>query len=393
MNREQEHSELLNELLSSPSVLDGVFTKAEARVKKRAIIRNSITVPLTSLLSLFIIFAVLVNISPAVASAMENVPGLRRLAEFVTFSPSFTEAVEHGFVQHVGYEQIISNNHRPGQPKDQNQVNSDDVAIQDDLIMRLEYVIVDGQQIHIFFTLDSLFYTNMGLSITGSGAATVDAAECCQYTSIPGDCCRGLKVQADMILFRGNEKVNNELNYITIGFEDLVPPVIIWEGYVLDNNDIVGSRGRSIGRYFFVIDIDEIFSEQDIFHLHYDFILDGQLHTITTVELNPAHTRVNIESDWMNNTEHLQRLVFYIVNEHGRQFNPPAIASGGIVCLPIGGSGDDGPWRMGPHFLETAFFSESESLTLVITGVEWIGMEWFGPDTIWLEEPIEIRVK
>jgi len=63
--------------------------------------------------------------------------------------------------------------------------------------------------------------------------------------------------------------------------------------------------------------------------------------------------------------------------------------------LPAGGGVDDpdDPWRLEVHYLETAFFSGSESLTLVITGVEWIGMEWFGPDATQLDEPIVIRVK
>jgi len=30
---------------------------------------------------------------------------------------------------------------------------------------------------------------------------------------------------------------------------------------------------------------------------------------------------------------------------------------------------------------------------LYITGVEWIGMEWMGADTILLDEPVVIKVK
>ena len=80
-------------------------------------------------------------------------------------------------------------------------------------------------------------------------------------------------------------------------------------------------------------------------------------------------------------------------NENGERFYPPALSTGGLINLPTGGSGSDGPWRLDTHFLESAFFSGSESLTIYITGVEWIGMEWMGADTILLDEPLMIRIK
>jgi len=223
----------------------------------------------------------------------------------------------------------------------------------------------------------------------------VEAAECCTNPTQMNGCCFESIIPVTLILVMNQkpEIVNGEINHVTIGFDEAVPSVVVWEGEIFDNFNVQESHTRTIGKYSFIINIDEVFSKQEIYEVNESFILDGQQHTITTVELNPAHTRVNIESDWMNNTKHLQRLVFYMINERGERFDPPALGAGGLINLPTGGSGDDGPWRLGTHFLETAFFTESESLTLVITGVEWIGMELFGPDTIWLEEPIEIRVK
>ena len=336
-----------------------ILEKATQRisVRKRSV-RNRIITPIGSITAVFVIFVGLVNVSPAIALAMEKIPGLRQLAEFVSFSSSLTEAVEHEFVQFMGLEQTIG-----------------------DVTMRVEHVIVDGQQLHIFYTMKSSVYANMGTSITGYGV-----------------CEGGRNVEAKTILGIVNpllnEKESGDMNHIVIGFEKLVPPVVVWHGQVLYLDDPVGeSMYNPIGQYSFIIEIDEIFAVQEIFEVNHEITLDGQRMTITTVELNPAHTRVNIEEEWANNTKHLQRLVFHMINDRGERFDPPTSETGGLINLPAGGAGNDGPWRLGDHFLETAFFSESESLTLVITGVEWIGMKWMGPDSIQLDTLIEIRVK
>jgi hypothetical protein len=348
-----------------------VFSRAQARAKKRAI-RDRILIPIGTCAALITIFVGLVNFSPVTAAAMERIPGLQQLALFVSFSPSLSEAVDRGFAQPISMEQ----------------------AIGDNATMRIEHVVVDGWQIHIFYTLDSSVFANMGISVGARATSVVDLPDCCRNPDNSGDCCTNFVTAS---LFLGDlryETANSGLRHLIIGFNEPVPPVVLWEGEVLDNDDTEdGIWGRAIGRYAFVIVIDEAVTGQEIYEVNYEFVLEGQRMKVTTVELNPAHTRVNIETDWMTNTKQLQRLVFHMENERGERFGPPAPESGGIINLPAGGDGADGPWRLEDHFLETAFFSESESLTLVITGVEWIGMDWMGPDTVQLEEPIKIRVK
>jgi len=384
MNRKQEHFDLKQEIFSSPAALDSVLANAQTRAHKRSV-RNRVITPLGTFVAMFVLFAGLVNFSPTVAAAVERIPGLRQLAEFVSFSPSLSAAVEHEFIQPLGLEQIIG----------------------DEVTMRVEYVIADGRQVHIFYTLESMDGTNLDLSFTGRGADNVEVAECCINHRIPRECCITNEVYVRLIIALGDhfESENGRMGVITFGFDEApVPPFVIWDGEVFEmtrGHDTREPRNRFIGRYGFVIEIDEAFTGQYIYEVNQDFVIEDQRFTITSVELSPAHTRINIETDWVNNTQQLQRLVFYMINEHGVRFDPPHPRTG-LVNMPAGGyyyedDIDDaiwmGPWRIEDHFLETAFFTESESLTLVITGVEWNGMQWFGPHPILLDEPIEITVK
>ena len=78
------------------------YTVARACARRRR--RRWLWRPLPSLAGLFAAFVLLVNVSPTVAHAMSRIPGLDKLAEAVTFSPSLTAAVEHEFVQPVNQE-------------------------------------------------------------------------------------------------------------------------------------------------------------------------------------------------------------------------------------------------------------------------------------------------
>ena len=372
MNREQEHCALKNEIISPPASLDNVLKKAQVRAVKRTV-RNSIIMPLGTCAAVFILFVGLVNSSPVVASAFQQIPGLQKLAGFVTFSPSLSDAVEHGHVQSLGLEQVIG----------------------EDVVMRIEHIILDGQKLHIFYEYESSVYTDIGIGIGARGTNSDQIQDCCMDPAVFCSCYNDF-IPVTLILAMPSDIETGQLQYATIGFDEAVPRIVIWEGTVRDISSGTGfDTNNLLGRFKFVIVIDEIYAQQDIIEVNHGFVVAGQHMKITTVELNPVHTRVNVETDWVNNTEHLQRLVFYMENENGERFYPPAHSTGGLINLPTGDTGHehDGPWRMETHFLESAFFSGSESLAIYITGVEWIGMEWMGADTILLDEPIVIRVK
>jgi hypothetical protein len=213
MDREQEHIALKQELESTPPTLDDVFLKAQSRKRKR-IIRKAIITPLGSCAAVFILFVGLVNFSPAIAAAAEQIPGLQRLLEFVSFSPSLTELVEQGYVQTVGLEQRVG-----------------------DSTLRVEHIIKEGKQLHVFMTLDPSAYDHMSISASASGATSISITF--------------RRMQYDAIEF-------HELIQITLGFDTAVPSVVHLSGDVIDfsNNTDGNSTGRSSGRYSFTIYTD-----------------------------------------------------------------------------------------------------------------------------------------
>ena len=209
MDREQEHIALKQELKSTPATLDDVFLKAQTRMRKRSI-RKAIITPLGLCAAVFILFVGLVNFSPVIAAAVEQIPGLHRLAEFVSISPSLIEKVEQGHVQTVGLEQRVG-----------------------DSTLRVEYIIKDGQKLHIFMSLDPPEYDYMSFSVAASEATSVS------------------------IMFRRDQHAIEfyDLVQVTLGFDSAIPPVVHLSGDLLDfrHNTDGNFSGRSIGRYSFAI--------------------------------------------------------------------------------------------------------------------------------------------
>ena len=135
--------QLLADTLALGSDKTTYKTKPGQQTKR---IARFVAIPAGALASLFIAFTILVNLSPAFALSLESVPVLGELSAFVSFSlrdtvsfsPSLSEAVENDYLQHIGQEQTIG-----------------------DITLRIEYVIVDQKQLHVFFTLQSEHYKDL----------------------------------------------------------------------------------------------------------------------------------------------------------------------------------------------------------------------------------------
>jgi hypothetical protein len=324
MNRTQEHYALLEELQYTPPALDDAYVRALSRLKKRNTIRNRIIVPIGAIMSIFIIFVAMVNVSPAIASAMERIPGLRQLAAAVSFSPTLQTAVEHDYAQPVNLTQTIN-----------------------DITMSIEHVIVDQRQLHIFYTLDSQIYFNMRTSVDLQG------------------------VQWDFLSSPQNVSGNGVVRQLTIGFEEQIPDDIVLEAGVFDygaadqDAGIAEPSPEELARFVFRLELDTAFTQQgEIITLDYDLAIDGQLLTITTVEINPTNMSVRFSAD-DNNTAWLRTVEFYFEDENGQRFYPP---TGAAVANLLA---EDSP-MLETHYLESAFFAGSESLTMFIDQVEWL---------------------
>ena len=102
MNRMEELQALEDQLEQSLPPLEETMARAEARLRRR---NRRISRAVSSLCAVFVLFVVLVNFCAPVAYACSKVPGLRELAEAVTFSRSLTDAVKNEYVQPISLEQ------------------------------------------------------------------------------------------------------------------------------------------------------------------------------------------------------------------------------------------------------------------------------------------------
>jgi len=275
-----------------------------------------------------------VNFSPIVAHAFGQIPVLRQIAAAVNFSPSLSTAIEHEFIQHIGQEQTIGN-----------------------ITMRVEYVIVDQRQLNIFYSLNSPVYSYMGcfadifcvedglrasVAIIGGGL-TVAAGDIRQTVVVFSD-----DAMPDQLVF--------ELRVHRLDALYMTMPV--------QAGTYERTEPEIIATFSFTLEFDPNFTEQgETIYVNREFVIDGQILTLTTVEIYPTHMRANFAAH-PDNTAWLRSLRFYAENEHGERFY--AITDG------ITAFGGHGTPMMVSHHLNSPFFAQSNQLTLHIEEVVWL---------------------
>ena len=338
MNRKNEFETMIEELNQPAPGLETTLDRAYKRKRKRT--TQMIVRPLAGFAACFAVFVLLVNFCAPVAYACSRIPGLRELAEAVTFSRSLTDAVENEYVQ----------------PMDLSQTENDITA-------EIAYLIVDQKQVNVFYRLDSKKYESLEVDPEVLNADGVRPASC-GYSST------------------GFGTENGELRCLSIDFvDDNVPDSLRIKLDVYTN----GIRDEHVAPEQSVDDIysDEPYEEPD-YLAHFDFllefdpkftatvkvfpvnqtvILEGQAITITEIEVYPTHMRVDIaESE--DNTAWLKGLEFYIETDWGMRFEP---GTGGILST---GSADSP--SMVSYRAESTYFYEADHLKLVITGAQWL---------------------
>ena len=318
MNRNEEYLNLMKELEENAPDLSVSVRKAKARRSRVALLYR----PLTGLAACFALFVLLVNFSFPIAQAIYEVPILGDLAKAVTFSRSLSDAVEKDYVQ-----------------------STDLVQENSGVTAKIEYVIVDQKQVHIFYRLHSDEYNTMYATpqvFTSDGTGK----EPCTWTTPI------------------NDVPNEELRLITLDYrEEDVPNSLQLVIYVYDGEHVSAVSERSIASFTFLLEFDPNQIAEAIIHpVHQTVVMDGQTITITEIEVYPTHLRVNIEDD-AGNTAWLKTLEFYIETEDGR-FDIP---SGGIIA-----TGSTDSKSMTSFRADSIYFYEAEQIDLVITGARWL---------------------
>lgn len=318
MNRNEEYLNLMKELEENTPDLRASVQKARSRRSRVAFLYR----PLTGLAACFVLFVMLVNFSTPIAQAIYEVPILGELAKVVTFSRSLSDAVEHDYVQQMALVQ------------ENNGVRA-----------KIEYVIVDQKQVHVFYRLDSeehkaIYAIPQALTSDGT-----DKEPCTWTTPI-------------------NDVPNEELRLITLDYnEEDVPNSLQLVIYAFEDQGVSAEDERPIAEFTFLLEFDpNRIAEAIVYPLNQTVVMDGQTVTITEIEVYPTHLRVNIKGD-ASNTAWLKTLDFYIETKDGR-FDVP---TGGIIATGSAENRSEMSFRA-----DSIYFYEAEQIRLVITGARWL---------------------
>jgi len=335
MNRMEEYEALLSQLKQTPPGLDGTLDRA---MKKKARRRKLILRPLGGLAACFAIFVLLVNYCAPVAYACSKVPGLRELAEAVTFSRSLTDAVDNEYVQPMNLTQT-----------------------QNGITAEIAYLIVDQKQINVFYSLDSEEYEFLDVNfnfLTPDGtSAQVGAWSAPHFDPEKG----GLRSVCIDYLYKD---VPNQLAlrlkvYETaVHYEEVAP-----EGS-LDDLDQEWTEPEYLAEFDFLLEFDPKFTANGkVFPVNQTVMLGDQTIIIEDIQVYPTHLRVNIV-DSPENTAWLKGLDFYIETDWGMRFD--------TVSNGISATGSEDTRSMVSYRADSTYFYEAKHLKLVITGAEWL---------------------
>ena len=341
MNRREEYEALILKLEDTPEMLETIAERSLKREMTSQKKRRILGIPAASLAACFLGFVLLVNAFPTFARACEEIPILGDLARAVNWSPSLSAAVENEFVQPIGQSQTVNG-----------------------ITATIEYLIVDQKQVNIFFTLDG-DYENLA----GALPKFQPEQECSTVTS---DFLQPPGSLLHYTLDYGEKDVPEGFT-ITFGVTTYVEPEFIeppepledtWEGMFRQEED---TGDVFLAEFTFDLEFDPDFTAKgEMIPVHKDFVLDGQILTVDTVEVYPTHVRVEIEGA-AENTAWLKGVGFYLENERGERFEP--ISNG------ISATGDPDSPAMLSFRLESPYFADSQHLTLHITQVEWLDKE------------------
>ena len=329
MNRKDEFEAMIKELNQPAPGLEATLDRAYKKKRKRS--TQMIVRPLAGLAACFVVFVLLVNFCAPVAYACSLVPGLRELAEAVTFSRSLTDAVENEYVQ----------------PMDLSQTENDITA-------EIAYLIVDQKQVNVFYRLDSDHYDQLAAD-TDVALAENHSDPSCGWSST------------------GFDAANGQLRCLSIDFVEGDVPDRLVIGLNVFSNQVGAAQNefaddihdtKYLADFEFLLEFDPKYTATGkVYPVDQTVMLEGQAITVTDIEVYPTHIRVDIaESD--ANTAWLKDLYFYIETDWGMKFEP--VSSG----LTATGSADSP--SMVSYRADSTYFYQANHLKLVITGAKWL---------------------
>ena len=343
MNRKEEYDLLIQQLEETPAALEYTTTRLSARIKKHRW-HQWIGIPIGSLLSFFIVFVILVNSVPIFAKGCSQIPVIKELAQLVDFSPSLTKAVENEYIQTIEVEQTKG-----------------------DMTAKVEYLIVDQKQVNIFYRINTANGHLMDIALDvksmqseqlecafSAGSSEIESGELKQCTIDFAD--KDVPGQFKFIMEVYDEGIESEEERVFEVKEEEDNRIHEIEDYY---------AGRKPSQTFeFDLTFDPKYTAQgEKIALDETIQLENQEFKLSNIEIYPTHMRFNVKG-LEENTAYLAELSYYIENERGERFDK---ITNGVTAMGSDNTPDGIDYRA-----ESSFFSNSQSLTLYITGAKWL---------------------
>ncbi len=343
MNRNDEFTELMKELDQSvPEVSESIQRGSRRKARKQFLYQ-----PLMGLAAVFMLFVLSVNISAPVAKAFSNVPFLKDLTKSVIFSKSLRDAIENDYVQNVGMKQTKNG-----------------------VTVEIVSMVVDQENLTVFYRFESDKYKHLianskVLDERGEDEFGYTENEMSSY-DCPNEEIRS--VSAHLLLLNMTDNTGLESMPEKVTFR-----MTVWDRQILGNNnylsdEILQKGSEHIITFDFLLDLSlENMPQPVIYEVNQTIEIEESKVTVKEIHVYPTFMWVTVE-DSVDNVASLGDLHFYVENEDRERFYN---FGGASWTIPT----DTNTPVLIRFEAESPYFTDSESLKLVVSGAEWMEPE------------------
>lgn len=320
-----EWNSMLERSARYPDALDSVQKRLKARVRRRR--RREFGSALSMAAAIFL-FVILVNVSPAFAGAVMDIPVIGRLAELVKFDKSLSGAIENDYVQAVGLH-----------------------AGDGGTSLYLPYVIADEKNLVLFYQLPD--------ELAKAPRQGADTFELSLEQLSDGETGRQLDGYSYESVLAGYEELSKTQGLLLqrLSFEDSALPRHLLLSVSLTQAD-QSLKGPAVSHFQFELFLDE-FAPARVHEINQSFAALGQRFTVERLLLYPTVTQVDIRLDSSNDA--LIKGFSLSILEEGRE----ALSKNNGITASYDGD-------MMHLYLESNYFNPGQKRQLSIYGIQLI---------------------
>lgn len=321
----KEWNAMLKHSARYPAALDSVQERLKSRIRRRK--RRELCSVLSTAAAVFL-FVALINVSPAFAKAVMDIPVIGRLAELVRFDKSLSGAIDNDYIQAVALH-----------------------ATDNQTTLYLPYVIADEKNLILFYQLPD--------ELAKAPRQGADTFELNLEQLQDGESGRELDGYSYESVLAGYEDLSESQGLLLqrLSFEDIPLPRHLLLTVSLTQPGRSGIE-QAVSRFRFELFLDP-FAPAKVHEINRTFTALSQRFTVERLLLYPTVTQIDIRFDSSNDS--LIKGFDLSILENGRE---ALSKNNGITA-----SYDDNIMHL---YLESNYFNPSKKRQLSIQGIQLI---------------------